>query len=556
MKIAGRSIGDVVRFSIRAAAQFFDTLALSERDMAIGRRVLKEIRERLGFLGNVGLDYLTPGPLRRHALGRGRAADSPRHPDRLQPGRRALHPRRAIDRPPSAGQPAPPRHAQTASGPRQHGARRGARRGDHPLGGLRGRPRARGGGEGRLPGGHRHPRRDHGQHRLAHRTVPRRRRGHRRAAGAPGGGRQGPHHPRAPGAQPEGHGRPHPARDLHLHHRGVGIGQVHPGERHPVPGARPDASPRPGAAGRPRPHRGGAAPGQGDRHRPVADRTHAAVQSGHLHRRVHPDPDALRPHVRRPGARLSARPLLVQRQGGPLRGVPGRRAGQDRDALPAGRVRDLRGVPGQALQPGDARGPLQGPEHRRGARHDGGGGPRGLRPGARHRREAPDAARRRARLHPARAGGDDPVGGRGAAGEARHRAEPARHRAHALHPGRAHDRPALRRHPPVARGAEPARGAGQHRGDHRAQPRRHQDGGLGHRPRSRGRRRGRASHRQRHPRGRGAPGRGVGHRRVPPPRAGGYQVRLLGLRRRYGSPAWPKPDGTNPRAGRGERTRG
>jgi excinuclease ABC subunit A len=59
VKIAGRSIADVVRFSIRAAAQFFDTLALPERDMTIGRRVLKEIRERLQFLGNVGLDYLT-----------------------------------------------------------------------------------------------------------------------------------------------------------------------------------------------------------------------------------------------------------------------------------------------------------------------------------------------------------------------------------------------------------------------------------------------------------------------------------------------------------------
>jgi excinuclease ABC subunit A len=59
VKIAGRSIADVVRFSNRAAAQFFDTLTLSDRDMVIARRVLKEIRERLGFLGNVGLDYLT-----------------------------------------------------------------------------------------------------------------------------------------------------------------------------------------------------------------------------------------------------------------------------------------------------------------------------------------------------------------------------------------------------------------------------------------------------------------------------------------------------------------
>src|SRR4029079_9954178 len=59
VKIAGRSIADVVRFPIKAARQFFDTLTLSERDMAIARRGLKEIRERLGFLSQVGLDYLT-----------------------------------------------------------------------------------------------------------------------------------------------------------------------------------------------------------------------------------------------------------------------------------------------------------------------------------------------------------------------------------------------------------------------------------------------------------------------------------------------------------------
>src|SRR5499425_2246798 len=59
VKIAGRSIADVVRFSIKSARQFFDTLTLSERDAQIARRVLKEIRERLGFLVHVGLEYLT-----------------------------------------------------------------------------------------------------------------------------------------------------------------------------------------------------------------------------------------------------------------------------------------------------------------------------------------------------------------------------------------------------------------------------------------------------------------------------------------------------------------
>ncbi len=58
-KLAGRSIADVVRLTIKEAAAFFDGLRLAEREAAIARRVLKEIRERLGFLINVGLDYLT-----------------------------------------------------------------------------------------------------------------------------------------------------------------------------------------------------------------------------------------------------------------------------------------------------------------------------------------------------------------------------------------------------------------------------------------------------------------------------------------------------------------
>jgi excinuclease ABC subunit A len=59
LRIAGRSIADVVRFTIKEAGGFFATLSLPEREATIARRVLKEIRERLGFLVNVGLDYLT-----------------------------------------------------------------------------------------------------------------------------------------------------------------------------------------------------------------------------------------------------------------------------------------------------------------------------------------------------------------------------------------------------------------------------------------------------------------------------------------------------------------
>jgi excinuclease ABC subunit A len=59
LRVAGKSIADVVRLTIKDAGTFFNTLTLGEREAAIARRVLKEIRERLGFLMNVGLDYLT-----------------------------------------------------------------------------------------------------------------------------------------------------------------------------------------------------------------------------------------------------------------------------------------------------------------------------------------------------------------------------------------------------------------------------------------------------------------------------------------------------------------
>ncbi|HEV8142451.1 MAG TPA: excinuclease ABC subunit UvrA [Methylomirabilota bacterium] len=59
IKLAGKSLFDVVRLTIKDAAVFFDRLTLSERDAVIARRVLKEIRERLGFMMNVGLEYLT-----------------------------------------------------------------------------------------------------------------------------------------------------------------------------------------------------------------------------------------------------------------------------------------------------------------------------------------------------------------------------------------------------------------------------------------------------------------------------------------------------------------
>jgi excinuclease ABC subunit A len=57
--VGGRTIDAVCGFTVREAARFFADLELSEKDAAIADKVLREIRKRLGFLRDVGLDYLT-----------------------------------------------------------------------------------------------------------------------------------------------------------------------------------------------------------------------------------------------------------------------------------------------------------------------------------------------------------------------------------------------------------------------------------------------------------------------------------------------------------------
>ncbi|ANB59513.1 excinuclease ABC subunit UvrA [Anoxybacteroides amylolyticum] len=57
--IGGKHIGEVTAFSVTEALEFFRTLKLSEKEQKIAHMILREIIERLGFLQNVGLDYLT-----------------------------------------------------------------------------------------------------------------------------------------------------------------------------------------------------------------------------------------------------------------------------------------------------------------------------------------------------------------------------------------------------------------------------------------------------------------------------------------------------------------
>jgi excinuclease ABC subunit A len=59
VQVAGRTIDQVSALTVREAQEFFTKLDLTEKESAIADKVLKEIRRRLSFLRDVGLDYLT-----------------------------------------------------------------------------------------------------------------------------------------------------------------------------------------------------------------------------------------------------------------------------------------------------------------------------------------------------------------------------------------------------------------------------------------------------------------------------------------------------------------
>jgi excinuclease ABC subunit A len=59
VKINGKNICEVCCMTVEAALQFFEALQLTEQEAGIAERLLQEIRERLRFLNEVGLEYLT-----------------------------------------------------------------------------------------------------------------------------------------------------------------------------------------------------------------------------------------------------------------------------------------------------------------------------------------------------------------------------------------------------------------------------------------------------------------------------------------------------------------
>jgi excinuclease ABC subunit A len=73
IKVGGLNIAELSSLSAKKALEFFEKLKLTRKEKMIAERILKEIKSRLKFLIDVGLDYLTID----------RAADKIGYPDRL-----------------------------------------------------------------------------------------------------------------------------------------------------------------------------------------------------------------------------------------------------------------------------------------------------------------------------------------------------------------------------------------------------------------------------------------------------------------------------------------
>lgn len=59
VKIAGKNIFEITQLTIKECKDFFESLILEDRQMIIASEIIKEIKSRLDFLLNVGLDYLS-----------------------------------------------------------------------------------------------------------------------------------------------------------------------------------------------------------------------------------------------------------------------------------------------------------------------------------------------------------------------------------------------------------------------------------------------------------------------------------------------------------------
>ena len=336
--VDGRNISEVATLSVTEALDWAAALGakVTERERTIGRQVLKEIIARLGFLVDVGLDYLTVDRASISLSG----GEAQRIRLATQIGTTLMGVLYILDEP-SIGLHQRDNAKLIATLTRLRDLGNTVLVVEHDEETIRtadwvidiGPGAGEHGGEIIANGLARgHARRAA----LDHRRVPARRPAGRDPGRAPPGQRQVARRQGRPPAQPARHRRDVPARDVHRGDRRVGLGQEHARRRGAVPG--------PG----PRPDRARARPsGAHDRVEGVehidkiieidqspigrTPRSNPATYTGLFG----PDPRAVRRHARRARARLPARPLQLQRQGRPLRELQGRRDHQDRDAVPA-----------------------------------------------------------------------------------------------------------------------------------------------------------------------------------------------------------------------------
>ncbi len=254
-------------------------------------------------------------PPHGHALRRRGAAHTPGHADRRRADGRALHTRRALDRPAPARQRASDRDAAPPARSGKHRHRGRARRGHHTQRRLRGRHRAGRRSAWRARRGDRHARRYRRLRGVHHRAVPSPDALRARARSTPP--------PQARQDKDNGCVREQPAagecRDRDWHPDG-GHGRVRLGEKlachgHTRAGHGQPRHARQTARRRLHQDLGAGGRGQGHQHRPVPHRPHAALEPRHLHRRMGRHTPALREPARQPRARFRAGALLLQRDG-------------------------------------------------------------------------------------------------------------------------------------------------------------------------------------------------------------------------------------------------
>ncbi len=291
VKIADRHIGEVAAMSVRRAGDWFAALPerLTSKQNEIAARVLKEIRERLKFLVDVGLDYLTLA----RASGTLSGGESQRIRLASQIGSGLTGVLYVLDEP-SIGlhQRDNARLIETLKRLRDLGNtvivvehdEDAIHAADYvldigPGAGIHGGVIVAQGTPAEIMA----------NAEFAHRPVSHRRAIHPRAGtAAPRGAAHAETHRRAR-QQPQERHRRNPAWSVHLHHRRVGRREIDAAHRHALQGGGAQAQPRKRGPCPARPHRGPRAYRQDHRHRPVADRPHAALQPRDLYRRVHAD---------------------------------------------------------------------------------------------------------------------------------------------------------------------------------------------------------------------------------------------------------------------------